>query len=97
MTELHEKLERVIDLESFLDFVRALAADRQDEVAKERVNPSNRYGPGANGWENTTIEDFLSAAASWAEATNMGETQGPPADPTWKNFAAFLYCGKIYE
>jgi hypothetical protein len=58
MTELTEKLERVTDLESFLDFVMSLAADRRDEVAKERINPSNRYGHGANGWENTTVEDF---------------------------------------
>jgi hypothetical protein len=97
MTELTEKLERVTDLESFLDFVMSLAADRRDEVAKERINPSNQYGPGANGWENTTIEDFLEAASAWAEATKMGKTLGLPADPTWKNFAAFLYCGKIYE
>jgi hypothetical protein len=95
--ELHEKVERVNDLESFLDFVGALAEDRRNEVEKERINPSNPYGPGANGWENTTIEDFLDAAARWAEATKMGETLGLPADPTWKNFAVFLYCGKIYE
>ena len=97
MTELTEKLERVTDLESFLDFVISLAADRRDEVAKERINPSNPYGPGANGWENTTIEDYLEAASAWAKATKMGETLGLPADPTWKNFAVFLYCGKIYE
>jgi len=97
MEEPHAKLELVTDLESFLDFVRSLASDRRDEVEKERVDPSNPYGPGANGWENTTIENFLEAAASWAEATNMGATQGLPADPTWKNFAVFLYCGKIYE
>jgi hypothetical protein len=41
--------------------------------------------------------DFLEAASAWAEATKMGETLGLPADPTWKNFAVFLYCGKIYE
>jgi hypothetical protein len=97
MTELHEKLERVTDLESFLEFVKALAADRRDEVAKERMNPSNPYGPGANGWENTTIDDFLDAASAWAKDTNMGETQGLPVNPTWKNFAVLLYCGKIYE
>jgi hypothetical protein len=97
MTELHEKLELVIDRESFFDFVSALIADRQDEEAKERKNPSNPYGPGANGWEHTTMGGFLEAALAWAKDTNMGETQGLPAEPNWKGFAVFLYCGKIYE
>jgi hypothetical protein len=97
MTELHEKLERVIDRESFFDFVSALLADRKEEEAKERENPSNPYGPGVNGWENTTIAAFLEAALAWAKATNMGETQGLPNEANWKGFALFLYCGKIYE
>jgi len=53
MEEPHAKLELVTNLESFLDFVRSLASDRRDEVEKERVGPSNPYGPGANGWEIT--------------------------------------------
>jgi hypothetical protein len=90
-------LERVTDRESFLAFVRALIADREDEVAKERLRPISPWGPGANGWENGTIEAYLEAALSWAEATGVGEAQGLPAKPSWKAFAVFLYCGKIYE
>ena len=94
--ELDERADAVCDERSLLDFVRALIADREDEVAKEAVSPSSPYGPGANGWENTRIEDFLGAASSWAESTNFGQTQGLAGNP-WRQFAAFLYCGKIYE
>jgi hypothetical protein len=87
----------VHDRASFLEFVRALASDRRASVAAEREAPSSPYGPQAGGWENVTIEDFLEAAASWAEDTGMGESQGLPAGPSWQAFAAFLLCGKIYE
>ena len=96
MSDLNEKLELVTNRESFLEFVRALIEDRKDEKAKERVKPSNPYGQGANGWENTTVEDYLEAALAWAEATR-GRTQGLSEEVTWKGFALFLYCGKIYE
>lgn len=45
--ELDEALERVKDRQSFLRFVACLAADRADEIAKEKVSPSSPYGPGA--------------------------------------------------
>jgi hypothetical protein len=37
------------------------------------------------------------AALSWAEDTDMGVDQGLPPEPSWRAFAVFLYCGKIYE
>jgi hypothetical protein len=89
--------DAVHDRESFLTFVAALAADRRASAAAETTAPSSPYGPAAGGWENITIEDFLEAALSWAESTGMGESQGLPVGPTWSGFAAFLYCGKIYE
>lgn len=85
----------VHDRTSFFAFVAALAADRR--AAAAAAAPDNPYGPGPGGWENVTIEDFLEAALAWAESTKMGERQGLPPEPTWKGFAAFLYCGKIYE
>ena len=94
---LKEKIEKVRDRESFLVFVRLLAADRADEAKKEESAPSSPLGPGVNGWENSTIEDFLESASAWAETSNFGETQGLNADNPWKQFAAFLYAGKIYE
>jgi len=80
--QLNEQLETVSDEATFLAFVRALAADR-------RAN--------AGAWENSSIEGFLEAASSWAEGSEFGSKQTLPAQSLWKKFAAFLYCGKIYE
>jgi len=78
-------------------FARLLLEDRIDEIQKEAVSPSSPYGPGANGGESWTVELFLEGALSWAEATDMGLTQGLTPDNPWKRFAVFLYCGKIFE
>jgi hypothetical protein len=94
--ELHDYLDRVVDRTTFLDFVEALVDDRQDEVAKEKDRPSNPHGPGASRWQNGTIEDFLFAALRWAD-DEEDEEEGLPEQPTWRAFATFLYCGKIYE
>jgi len=94
--ELHEQADAVTDWHSLLAFARALVADREDDIAKEKQSASPRFGPGANGWENGSIEAFLDAAIRWAESTVFGETQGLSGNP-WRQFAAFLYCGKIYE
>lgn len=50
-----------------------------------------------NEWENTTIEDFLGGAIAWAQASNFGVDQGLQLSNPWRQFANFLYCGKIYE
>jgi hypothetical protein len=97
MPDPGDLVDEVTDLDSFLTFVDALIADREDEVRKEHIQPSSPWGPGANGWENGTIEQFLFAALRWAQDTRMGQTQGLPVEPSCKAFAVFLYCGKIYE
>ena len=91
-----DALEKVTDYQTFLAFVRALAADWEDEVAKEKLNPSSPWGPGANGWENGTIGQYLDAALACAEghAALKGTLD---KEPSWRAFAEFLYCGKIYE
>ncbi len=98
---LHDFLDRVIDRRTFLDFVEALIDDRVADRKKERDRPSDPFGRSVNGWENGTIEAFLGAAVAWAEASsnNAAERDGEgfPEQPTWKSFATFLYCGKIYE
>jgi hypothetical protein len=94
---LRELLEQVEDAESFLVFARALAEDRCAAVAEERVNPGSPYGPDAGGWENTTIEAFLQGAIGWAEDSRFGLKQGLSPSNPWRQFASFLYCGKIYE
>lgn len=94
--ELHELIDQVKDRSSFLAFVSALIADREEEVEIEKHTPSSPYGPGARGWENGTIEAYLGSALAWAE-NSMGQDQEMPEEPSWKAFAVFLYCGKIYE
>ena len=91
--ELHELLEAVDGPESFLEFVRKLRTDKVEEVDQ----PTDAFGRGVNGWENHTIEAFLEAAIAWAEDSHFGVTQGLKDASTWRKFATFLYCGKIYE
>ena len=82
-------------------FVRALVADREAAVEAEKRKPTDPrvlgLVPDAGGWYNFTIEAYLDAALRWAEDSDMGESQGLQAGPSWKAFAAFLFCGKIYE
>jgi hypothetical protein len=87
--------EEVTDYRSFLAFVDWLAMDRAEEVEKEKVSPSSPWGPGANGWENTTIERFLEAACRCAE--DHLRKNGKPPEASWREFACFLHGGKIYE
>lgn len=94
--ELQEQLNSVCDEQSFVAFVAALAADCADEAKKEKVNASPQYGPGANGWENGSIETFLESAAAWATASKKSPPNGPPGNP-WKRCAEILLAGKTYE
>src|SRR5438874_11545682 len=94
---LDEALDAVKDRDTFLAFVRALSNDRGRSVAQEELNPSSPYEPDAGGWENTTIQDFLESAASWAEDSDFDIPEGSPVETAWQAFAGFLYAGKIYE
>jgi len=85
----------VSDFDSFVRFVGWLARDRADEVAKEKLAPSHPMGPGVNGWENSTIEAFLEAAAAWA--TDMRDKSKQEPVPSWREFAFILHAGKTYE
>jgi hypothetical protein len=95
--ELHEQINQVTDEQSFLSFARALMLDRVAAVNTEEKSRSSPYGPDAGGWENTSIEAFLESAIAWAEVSNFGTNQKLGTGNPWKKFAAFLYCGKIYE
>ncbi len=92
-----ELLDLVKDEQSFLAFAEALAQDRAASVVAEQQQPSSPYGPDAGGWENSSIEHFLESAVAWARSTDFGKTQGLAANNPWRQFAEFLYCGKIYE
>ena len=92
MADAAELPGQVHDRDSFLAFVRALIADRRDEAEEERARPSSPWGPGADGWENGAIEQYLEAALRWAE--DSGQL---PEEPSWEAFATFLARGKRYE
>lgn len=95
--ELLRRRDAVSDEASFVEFLSALAADREEEIEKEKQRPSSPYGPGANGWENGTIEAFLRAASAWAESSRNGLPLMAKAQNPWKRCADILYAGKIYE
>jgi hypothetical protein len=91
--DLHDMAAAVDSKAAFLEFVRALIADREDDVAQQRENPSSPWGPGANGWENGSIESYLESAVAWAD----DDTDRLPDRPGWREFARFLLAGKHYE
>jgi len=94
---LIEHLDAVCDEASLMKFIEALAEDLEDEIKKEKENPSSPYGAGANGWENRDLSSFLRASLAWVEDSKDGiETYQNPDNP-WKRIADIFYCGKIYE
>lgn len=95
--ELLRARDGVVDEGTFVEFLRILAADWDDERAKEAVTPGSPYGPGANGWENTTIGAYLEASAEWARATASGTAFYQQPANIWRRSADILYGGKIYE
>ena len=86
--ELHERLARVSDERTFLEFVEALRADRAASDQEPNVS---------RGWQNDTIASFLESACAWASDSDFGEGEGLSDSSPWKKFAVFLYAGKIYE
>ena len=95
--DIDELIDSVETEEDFLNFLLVLAEDREDEVEKEKANPSSPYGPGANGWENGSIESFLGAALAWGQSSKNGlEFYEKPPNP-WKRAAQIIHAGKFYE
>jgi hypothetical protein len=84
-------LQEVSDRESFVAFVLALADERERAERIEQVNPDRYRIDGALGWKNANISAFLYAGLSGLE----DETQSPQL--SWREFAMFLYTGKVYE
>jgi hypothetical protein len=94
--ELHELLNAVQDRDSFLRFAEALHADRALADAEEAKGLSHPFDEGGRGWRNGTIESFLDAALGWAGSADFGASAHDPS-ALWRQFALFLYMGKIYE
>lgn len=82
MREPSKLLDEVKDEKSFLLFVKSLIKDRQSP----------------DDWESNTIGEFLESSVAWAEDSDFGINQDSDLETNkWKQFAVFLYCGKIYE
>ena len=86
-----ELLGQVKDRESFLAFAKALVEERELAEKMEIEAPEKYRLCGALGWENGSISSFLGAALACAEDGSHFE------EASWRGFAEFLYCGKIYE
>ncbi len=89
---LDDLLDKVVSKETFIEFVKALKADKIDEEEKHKKNPPSLYSSGANGWENNTIPHFLDSIVAFGE-----DSHHITKKPSWKNFALLVYAGKFYE
>jgi hypothetical protein len=84
-------LGQVKDRDSFLAFAKALVEERKLAEKMEIEAPEKYRFSGPLGWENGSISSFLAAALASVEDGSYFE------EASWRSFAEFLYCGKIYE
>lgn len=89
-----ELLDSVVDRDSFITFVQALAEEREEAEQMERDEPVRYQMGGAHDWQNGCISSFLYAALQYFEPKPF---HMPDAAPSWRMFAQLLYFGKIYE
>ena len=87
-------LDKVCDRDSFIEFVAALALERENAARIERQNPRVHAVDGAHGWKNADIASYLGACLDYFEDQPLHK---PDAVPNWRMFAKFLYFGKIIE
>lgn len=92
--ELEELLDRVVDRESFVVFVRTMAAESETAAEMVAASPDKYRYASALGWENTTISDFLYCSLLYFDSSPL---RCPETVPSWRMFAEFLYFGKIWE
>jgi hypothetical protein len=88
---ISELLEKVKDRDSFLVFAKAMAQESELAEKMEIEEPEKYRFYGPLGWENRSISSFLGAALASVEDGSYFE------EASWRGFAEFLYCGKIYE
>ena len=92
---LSDALEAVHDRITFLHFVQLLIDDRTCATRLEAEKPETYQWSGALGWQHDRIEEYLEGALHCLQ-DNEGRNDFL-TEPTWRGFAEFLYCGKIYE
>lgn len=93
--DLSAMAEAVRTESDFLQFLRMLLEDWEDEEEQLKAHPGPRYRPGPNGWENGSIGGFLSGMLRWAEDVDHSRQYDAP--PDWSLFAFMLLAGKEYE
>jgi hypothetical protein len=93
MSAADQLLDKVHDQKSFIEFVEALAEERNEAELMEHAQPEI-YMDGALNWKNSDIQSFLYSALMYFEPKPLHK---PEAQPSWKMMAEFLYYGKIYE
>ena len=89
-----ELLARVVDCKSFMEFVTALAEEREEAERMERDESTRFQLGGAHNWQNGSISSFLYASLAYFDAKPFHE---PETVPSWRMLAEILYYGKIYE
>jgi hypothetical protein len=83
--ELRELAEKIQTRDDLVLFIHHLVQD---------------LGTCAEQWENTSLEAYLEAIASWVQDMegyyrNRGETA--PQHPTWRHVGEILLAARIYE
>ena len=96
LLSLDQLLEAVVDESTFVKFIAALGVDFAAEKALEANQPSASWGPGAIGWENSTVDAVFESAVAWANDTRDNEVDLANQNP-WKRCAHIIYAGKFYE
>jgi hypothetical protein len=89
-----ELLGQVHDRESFLKFAYAFAEDRRRVESIEAADPEGYQWGGAEGWNNNCISLFIEGGLSHFEPVS---DRPDIENPTWKDLAEFLWCGKCIE
>ena len=85
MMKPYERVAAVASKSDLIGFVEALRDDFQR-------NPTS--------WENRTLEQYLSALASWLEDSDgyyLNQGREIPASPSWRNVADMLMAATMYE
>ena len=83
--ETHELVARIESKADLVTFIEALVRDLREKPT---------------GWENPTLEGYLSALARWLEDSDgVYQNQGRPipANPSWRNVGEMLIAATIYE
>lgn len=83
--ELNDMVDSIRGKRDLVAFVYALAQDLKSRPEE---------------WENSTLEEFLSAFARWlTDSDGYYRNKGiaVPVEPAWKNIGEMLIAAKYYE